>query len=350
MLKQFWTSSFDLSRVCNFCTMGRDVDWAVQDDAQLRQWLVDGRKPREMRALRPDWSLESINTKIKRLRRGAPDQPRPLERRRTTEVVAEIETAATETPRQTLSMLRRHSSLDMSRATLWRALHEDLQGRCFKPVRAPRLTAENRLPRLNFCRDVLQRVGALGPHARGVLRREVLPLELHQIEPRTVRRRVLATLHGGPWHRHVELVVAGKQRSIAHQPAHHDVFERARNPAPHVASVLARLEPTRFSPLARLRQRLATVNSRPSSDCAPWSCAQCQLSTQKPLKRRAPLGSFTDAWRACAPEAAFSSTACDGPAHVHAFVCGLLQLVLEHGPKSLTIGQVFSRVLNLQAP
>ena len=37
------------------------------------------------------------------------------------------------------------------------------------------------------------------------------------------------------------------------------------------------------------------------------------------LKRRAPLGSFTDAWRACAPEAATSSTVCDGPAHMHAF-------------------------------
>ena len=42
-----------------------------------------------------------------------------------TEVLAEIETAVTETPRQTLSVLRRHSSLDMSRSTLWQALHED---------------------------------------------------------------------------------------------------------------------------------------------------------------------------------------------------------------------------------
>ena len=73
--------------VCNFCTMGRGVDWAVQDVAQLRQWLVDGPKPREMRALRSDWSLESIKTKIKQLRRGAPDQSRPLKRRRTTEVL-----------------------------------------------------------------------------------------------------------------------------------------------------------------------------------------------------------------------------------------------------------------------
>ena len=61
-----------------FAPMGRGFDWAVQDVAQLRQWLVDGRTPREMRALRPDRSLESIKTKIKQLRRGAPDQPRPL--------------------------------------------------------------------------------------------------------------------------------------------------------------------------------------------------------------------------------------------------------------------------------
>ena len=84
----------------------------------------------------------------------------PLRRRRTSEVLAEIETAVTETPRQTLSVLRRHSSLDMSRSTLWRALHENLHARCFKPVRAPRLTAENRLPRLNFCRAA-QRVCVL---------------------------------------------------------------------------------------------------------------------------------------------------------------------------------------------
>ena len=37
-----------------------------------------------------------------------------------------------------------------------------------------------------------------------------------------------------------------------------------------------------------------------------------KLWTRKPLRRRAPLGSFTEAWRACAPEAAISSTACDG--------------------------------------
>ena len=93
--------------------MGRGLDWAVQDVAQRRQWLVDGRKPREMRALRTEWSLESTETKIKQLRRGA--------------VLTEIETAVTETPRQTLSVLRRRSALDTSRSTLWRTLREDLQ-------------------------------------------------------------------------------------------------------------------------------------------------------------------------------------------------------------------------------
>ena len=41
----------------------------------------------------------------------------------------------------------------------------------------------------------------------------------------------------------------------------------------------------------------------------------------------------------------FSSTACDGPAHVHAFCSGLVRPVLKHGPKSLTVGQVFLWVL-----
>ena len=98
-------------------------------------------------------------------------------------------------------------------------------------------------------------------------------------------RRVLATLHGAAWHRHIELVVAGRQRSITHQPAHQGVFEGARHPAPpHVASVIARLEPTRFSPLARVgngtgraqvpvstrtarHDRAHSVRSRPRSHC-----------------------------------------------------------------------------------
>ena len=363
--------------------LGRGVGWAAQDVAQLRQWLEECRKPREMLAMRSDLSLESIKTKIKQLHRGAPDQPSPLKRRRTTEVLAEIETAMTETPWQTLNVLPRHSSLDMSRSMLWRAQHEDLQAQCFKPVRSPRLTAENRLARLNFCRDLLQRVErALGPWQTALkamdLTRVVFsdekffrwnytgPAQNNQIwggwnpqetctkdrsrsrhvhqraqpaQPRHhggrrdgeryrfpvmlhrrgcahqhrmlhshVGRRGLATLHGAPWHRHVKLVVAERQRPITHQPAYQGVFEGARNnPAPHVASVLARLEPTRFSPLARV----GNGSSSPSLSCAPQLCVRCQLSSQEPLKRRAPLGSFTDAWRASAPEAAISRTACE---------------------------------------
>ena len=135
--------------------MGRGVDWAAQDVAQLRQWLDEGRKPREMGALRPDWSLESLKKKIKQLRRGAPDESRPLKRWRPSELLAEIDVAVTETP----SVLRRRSSLDMSRSKLWHAQHEDLPARCFKPFRAPRLTTEIRLAQLNCCPDVLQRVG-----------------------------------------------------------------------------------------------------------------------------------------------------------------------------------------------
>ena len=83
-------------------------------------------------------------------------------------------------------------------------------------------------------------------------------------------RRVLTTLHGAPWDRHIELTVARRNRPITHQPAHQGVFERARNPAPHAASVLARLEPTRFSPLARAgNSGWRPSNSRPNWNCAP---------------------------------------------------------------------------------
>ena len=112
--------TFDSSR------MGNVASWVVALTGQCKTLLScasgsrKGGKPREMRAMRPESSLESIKTKINQVRRGAPDQSRPLKRRRKTEVLAEIETAVTETPRQTLSVLRRHSSVYMSHSTLWR--------------------------------------------------------------------------------------------------------------------------------------------------------------------------------------------------------------------------------------
>ena len=45
-------------------TVGRGVDWTVRDVAQLRQWLVEDQKLREMRAMPPDWSLDSTKTKL----------------------------------------------------------------------------------------------------------------------------------------------------------------------------------------------------------------------------------------------------------------------------------------------
>ena len=83
-----------------------------------------------MRALRPDWSLENIKTKIKQLRRGAPDQSRPLKQRRTSEVLAEIYSAvrdrdaAADSERAPLAQLTGHVALN---AVVGAA--EDLQGK-----------------------------------------------------------------------------------------------------------------------------------------------------------------------------------------------------------------------------
>ena len=69
-----------------------------------------------MRSMRPDWSLASIKKKLEQLRRGAPDESRPLRKRRTSDDLAEITTAVTEAPRQTLGMIRRSSSLTLQRS------------------------------------------------------------------------------------------------------------------------------------------------------------------------------------------------------------------------------------------
>ena len=226
---------------------------------------------------------------------------------------------------------------------------------------------------------------ALGLDARGVLRREVLPLEAHRTEPqqsdlggwspreactksrqmsiRCVHQRAQPARprhHGGcrdGFRR------ASSKRVCASTPnatsgrwttctchiawralAHHGVFEGARNPAPHAASVLARPGPTRFSPVASVENGTGRAPVPVPARIARHDRApHCPISTQKPLNRRAPQGSFTDACRACSPEAAISNTACDGPTHVRAFFffSGLVRPVLRHGPWSQTVGEVF---------
>ena len=111
------------------------------------------------------------------------------------------------------------------------------------------------------------------------------------------------SLHGAPWHRHIEL-----HRTPAGVPRR--FFFGARQPTPQVASVLARPQPTRFSPVA-------SVGNGTGRAAVPVSARTARHDRAHTL--RAPLGSFTDAWRACAPQAAISSTTCDGPADVHAF-------------------------------
>ena len=91
MIAQAIFSSFDRSRIRTF------TPCVVAFTGQCKKLLScasgsrEGRKPREMRAMRPDSMLDSIKTKL--------------------------------------------------------ALHEDLQARCFKHVRAPKLTAENHMER-----------------------------------------------------------------------------------------------------------------------------------------------------------------------------------------------------------
>ena len=132
--------------------MGRGVDWTAQDVAQraggsmraenharcvhcgqIGRWRASRRRYQASASTSEALSVARGNACIAvRLVAGEQqDEDQACARPVLSEVFAEIETAVTETPLQTLSVLRRHSSLDMSRSTLWRALHEDLQARCF---------------------------------------------------------------------------------------------------------------------------------------------------------------------------------------------------------------------------
>ena len=66
--------------------MGGGIDWAEKDVGQLHDWLHENGEPLEMQSQRPEWSLDSSKSKLKQLRRGAPEQSRPLKRRRTIDV------------------------------------------------------------------------------------------------------------------------------------------------------------------------------------------------------------------------------------------------------------------------
>ena len=319
--------------------------------------------------MRSDWSLESIKTKVKQLRRGAPDQSRLLKRHQTTDVLAEIRTAVTETPRQTLSVLRRYGSLDMSRSTLWRAPHEDLQARCFKPVRAPRLTAENRLARLNFCRDVLQRANVLS--VRG--KRHLEPLDLTRVvitDEKFFRWNYTGPAENSPiWvvGAHGDTCTKGgsrsryvHQRAQPAQPRHHggrSDGERHRFPAVlhrrgvrvntecyirmlddvYLPHCMARLGTDTSSwwwqednaPSHTSRRTKAFLKEREIQllswlPCSPdlnaldfhfwqeWETALGERQFQSRLEVRAMIVRTM-------PEATISSTACGGPAHTHAF-------------------------------
>ena len=102
-----------------------------------------------------------------------------------------------------------------------------------------------------------------------VLHRRGYPHQ-HRTQHSDAGRRVFATLHGAPWHRHVELVVAGRQ-TLHHTPAgaprrflkEREIQLLTWPPCP------PDLSPLDFHLWQEWKQRLAIVNSRPSLSCAP---------------------------------------------------------------------------------
>ena len=203
---------------------------------------------------------------------------------------------------------------------LWRALHEDLQARCFKPVRAPRLTAESRLARLNFCRGVL-RVGVLSinEHSQrnpgtmvgaAMVNGTVFPPCFIE-EGVLVNTECCIRMLDNVYLPHC-MARLGTDTSSRWWQKDNNFCEGAQNPVSHVASVLARLESIRFSPLARVETALADR----------------QFTSQL-------RATIVRAVSALDPEAELTRTS----------FSGLVRPVLKHGPKSLTVDQFFLWVL-----
>ena len=124
--------------------------------------------------------------------------------------------------------------------------------------------------------------------------------------------------------------------------SHQGVFEGARNPAPHVASVLARLEPIRFSPLAKVGSSAWRPSIHVSTGTARHDRAHTVRSRpRKPLKRRAPLGSSQMLGVRTRQRRPFRAPPVMDQLTCTRFFLVSFRPVFKHGPKSLTVEQIF---------
>ena len=116
-----------------------------------------------MATLRPDWSRSSIKKLVARLRAPGGGVGVVYTRKRSftafssaqlDELKAELPTL----PRVSVNVVAK--KLGTSRSTAWRVLHDKLEKKPYKPIRAQRITSATVLRRLAFCRLIRLRLGA----------------------------------------------------------------------------------------------------------------------------------------------------------------------------------------------
>ena len=146
--------------------MGRGTAWKAHDVDMVRGWMAAGKTTTAMATLRPDWSRSSIKKLVARLkaRAAAGDAPGPVFTRKRSftafssaqldELKAELPTL----PRVSVNVVAK--KLGTSRSTAWRVLHDRLEKKPYKPIRAQRITSATILRRLAFCRLIRLRLGA----------------------------------------------------------------------------------------------------------------------------------------------------------------------------------------------
>ena len=136
--------------------MGRGTAWKAHDVDVVRGWLAAGKTTTAIATLRPDWS---------KARLGAPggETGFVFGRKRSFTAVSsaqmdELKAELPTFPRVSVAVIAK--KLGTSSSTAWRVLHNRLEKKPCKPIKAQRVSAATGLRRLAFCRDIRLRLGA----------------------------------------------------------------------------------------------------------------------------------------------------------------------------------------------
>ena len=147
-------------------SMGRGNAWKAHDIDVVLGWMAAGKTTTAMAKLRPGWPWSSIKKLVARLRAraAAGDAPGPVfARKRSFTAVScaqldELQAELPTLPRVSVDVVAKR--LGTSRSTAWRVLHDRLQKKPYKPIKAQRIAPATVLRRMAFCRVIRLKLGA----------------------------------------------------------------------------------------------------------------------------------------------------------------------------------------------